>query len=181
MSPLLTVAAAHTVSSCRCSSSHCRTSGVRGFFKGMTAPLLGNAPINAILFAVEHRASTFLNHRFADWSPTIRHLTAGAISGLSQVIISCPAERVKILMQTQEVAVAGSPWAFARLLVRWLCAPCLSVVVWAACCAVRWFVVATFRKSHPLCFCVVSFFFFSVACVFSTAPAAWRPSSAAGG
>merc|ERR1719261_986389 len=64
--------------------------GFRGLYKGMLPPILANAPINALLFAVEHRSASWLEAEASSWSSTTRHLVAGGISGLSQCVLSCP-------------------------------------------------------------------------------------------
>ncbi len=73
------------------------------FVAGVTSPVVANAPINAILFAVEHRAVHFFTHwsGSAGWSDTQKQFAAGALSGLTQTPLSCSAERVKILLQVE--------------------------------------------------------------------------------
>ena len=55
-----------------------RLEGVRGFYKGMLPPIIANAPINAVLFAVEHAAFKHLESGpAAAWSSDTRRLLAG--------------------------------------------------------------------------------------------------------
>lgn len=65
--------------------------------------MVANAPINAILFAVEHRAVHFFTHWHgsAGWSDAQKQFAAGGLSGLTQTPLSCSAERVKILLQVE--------------------------------------------------------------------------------
>lgn len=93
-------------------------------FAGVTSPVVANAPINAILFAVEHRAVHFFTHWHGStgWSDAQKQFAAGAISGLTQTPLSCSAERVKILLQvehkSQRPAYTGPVSATQYLLAR---------------------------------------------------------------
>ena len=93
-------------------------------FTGVTSPVVANAPINAILFAVEHRAVHFFTHWHgsAGWSDAQKQFAAGAMSGLTQTPLACSAERVKILLQvehkSQRPAYTGPVSAMQFLLAR---------------------------------------------------------------
>lgn len=88
-----------------CARSILRAHGVAGFFRGMAAPLVANAPINATIFAVERMATRFLNdsggHSSSESSARriAKHLLAGGLSGLAQVPFSAPSELVKLQLQ----------------------------------------------------------------------------------
>lgn len=88
----------------------------------MLSPIVANAPINALLFAVEGICVTELRRRgwHADAAPT--HIIAGGISGLSQTVLASPSELVKIRLQCQiDTAGADSikgPWEMARSIIR---------------------------------------------------------------
>lgn len=76
--------------------------GARGFYRGMLSPIVGNAPINAIVFAVEGQAMRWmsaLGSRHAD--DALGHAFAGGLSGLLQCSISTPTELVKIKLQVE--------------------------------------------------------------------------------
>ena len=75
-------------------------SGVRGFFRGLSSPIVANAPINAVVFAVEAAATRLLARERPSWSTPFAHAVAGSAAGLSQVLIACPFELVKLQMQT---------------------------------------------------------------------------------
>jgi hypothetical protein len=109
-----------------------RNEGALGFFKGMLPPIVANAPINALLFAVEHTAFKWLETgRAASWSEDVRHLLAGALSGLLQVSLSCPSELVKIQMQVRGVpSLPPSPCPLLKF-----AAPC--ACAWALWCRRR--------------------------------------------
>ncbi|XP_068150579.1 mitochondrial magnesium exporter 1 [Drosophila tropicalis] len=80
-----------------------RHEGIRGFFRGISAPLVGVTPIYAVDFAVyaagkrlfqtdEHVRLTY---------PQI--FTAGAIAGVCSALVTVPSDRIKVLLQTQPV------------------------------------------------------------------------------
>ncbi|KDO28283.1 hypothetical protein SPRG_06334 [Saprolegnia parasitica CBS 223.65] len=90
--------------------------GFRGFYKGMVSPIVSNAPINAVVFAIYGQASRALAGD-APLSPGQQYL-AGALAGLAQVTFSAPAELVKIQMQVDTRTSASSSFACARQIVR---------------------------------------------------------------
>ncbi|KAF2881610.1 hypothetical protein ILUMI_24553 [Ignelater luminosus] len=82
--------------------------GFLGFYKGMMAPFLIIGPSNAVFFSTyggclrqlqgnseAHERVDLDNPRWI-WNVVI----AGAVAGLAQVIITCPAELVKTVLQT---------------------------------------------------------------------------------
>ncbi|KAA0145941.1 hypothetical protein FNF31_07901 [Cafeteria roenbergensis] len=75
--------------------------GVRGFFKGMVSPIVANAPINALLFAVEGATMKRLARDGWDPEAASSHAVAGAVSGLSQTPLASSSELVKIRLQCQ--------------------------------------------------------------------------------
>jgi solute carrier family 25 carnitine/acylcarnitine transporter 20/29 len=85
-----------------------RAGGLRAFFRGLSSPIVANAPINAIVFAVEAASTRYLAATQPGWSSPFQHAVAGSLAGLSQVWVSCPSELVKVQMQ-----IAAGP---ARLL-----------------------------------------------------------------
>ena len=85
-----------------------RAGGLRAFFRGLSSPIVANAPINAIVFAVEAASTRHLAAAQPGWSSPFQHAVAGSLAGLSQVWVSCPSELVKVQMQ-----IAAGP---ARLL-----------------------------------------------------------------
>lgn len=80
--------------------------GARGFFAGMPAPLVANAPINATIFATERAAAGWLQAlRGSDGgSQVVLRLLSGGISGLAQVPFSIPSELVKLQLQVDHGA-----------------------------------------------------------------------------
>ncbi|KAG9408526.1 hypothetical protein AC1031_020384 [Aphanomyces cochlioides] len=75
--------------------------GVKGFYKGMLSPIVSNAPINAVVFAVYGQMSRLLADENNKMTPA-QQLIAGATAGLFQVSFAAPAELVKITMQVHK-------------------------------------------------------------------------------
>ncbi|RQM29049.1 hypothetical protein B5M09_007057, partial [Aphanomyces astaci] len=74
--------------------------GFRGFYKGMLSPILSNAPINAVVFAVYGQTSRLWQDGNSDAKLTPgQQFLAGAAAGLCQVTFAAPAELIKITMQ----------------------------------------------------------------------------------
>jgi len=80
-----------------------QSEGVRGFYKGMLSPIISNAPINAVVFAVYGQVSRVIQERNDSMalSPAEQFL-AGATAGLFQVVFAAPSELVKITMQVDK-------------------------------------------------------------------------------
>ena len=51
--------------------------GILGFYKGMLSPIVANAPINALLFAVESQAQKKLDSMDDQMNTTVKHFAAG--------------------------------------------------------------------------------------------------------
>lgn len=69
-------------------------------WRGVGSPLLGAAPINAIVFSVEGSSYRYLRTNYSEWGSIILHSLAGGIAGVSQVPISSVSEFIKIQLQT---------------------------------------------------------------------------------
>lgn len=97
----------------QCVATTLRTEGPRGFFKGLAPPLVGNVPINAILFAgYEHGIRVLRKHdgkRYENNKETpLSHVAAaGSYAGLLQCVAMSPTELVKCQMQTNSNVVGG--------------------------------------------------------------------------
>jgi solute carrier family 25 carnitine/acylcarnitine transporter 20/29 len=82
-----------------------QTEGFRGFYKGLLSPIISNAPINAIVFAVYGQASrSLLAYSSAEENATLSPLQqclAGSMAGMFQVLFAAPSELVKIQMQVK--------------------------------------------------------------------------------
>ena len=74
---------------------------MRGFFKGLTCPLLGQGAINATVFGVESIVYTRLKRDAHETLSATKSAIAGMCAGAVQTIIVCPVELVKIRMQNQ--------------------------------------------------------------------------------
>ena len=83
---------------------------VKGLYKGVTYPLLGQAAINAVLFGVESMIYERLQN--GDSSLSIKNsIIAGLCAGTVQTVIVCPMELVKIRMQNQSIGQQHISWA----------------------------------------------------------------------
>lgn len=96
-------------SAIQCARRIMAADGPRGLFRGLSAPLVANLPINALLFGVEHAADDFLSKSslFQGVSEMVRQFAAGAISGASQVLIACPSDHIKIKLQIAQAQGSG--------------------------------------------------------------------------
>ncbi|KAJ3139380.1 hypothetical protein HK100_011717 [Physocladia obscura] len=85
----------------------------------MASPLVGVAAINSLLFGVH---GWFIHHIAGDKMPTISNIFwAGCGSGFVNSILSCPMELVKIRLQNQKSAVAGSVDSLTQYKGNWDC------------------------------------------------------------
>ena len=88
---------------------------VKGLYKGVTYPLLGQAAINAVLFGVESMTYTRLQ-KDSDNTLSVRNsIIAGLCAGTVQTVIVCPMELVKIRMQNQSIGQQHVSWAMKKL------------------------------------------------------------------
>jgi solute carrier family 25 carnitine/acylcarnitine transporter 20/29 len=75
--------------------------GVTGLYRGLLSPILSNAPINAVVFAVQGLVARGMKEKF-----DTEHLTAsqqffsGSCAGFVQTLFAAPSEHIKIQMQT---------------------------------------------------------------------------------
>ncbi|KAF0696803.1 Aste57867_12465 [Aphanomyces stellatus] len=112
---------AQTSSIFRTFQSIVHTEGALGLYKGILSPIVSNAPINAVVFAVYGQASRFLSSSSAvdgNSLTPLQQCCAGSMAGFFQVAFSSPAELVKITMQVNTTASKDSAFACARDLVR---------------------------------------------------------------
>lgn len=95
-----------------CVAKTFRNEGLRGFYRGMLAPLIGATPINAVIFfgyGLGVRLQT------GGGSPTaVENLTynqilnAGMLSGAMAALLNAPIERIKCLLQVQQSTTANT-------------------------------------------------------------------------
>ena len=74
---------------------------VRGFFRGMSFPLLSYAAINSVFFGVYNYSLKTLH---IDPSTTPSYFTvmaAGSLGGGAQLLVACPSDVVKCILQSQ--------------------------------------------------------------------------------
>jgi len=72
---------------------------MRGFFKGLMAPLIGSTPYNTIVFTLNENAKTYLTARYPDMDVKTQGLIGGAGSGFLALIIYNPIELIKCRAQ----------------------------------------------------------------------------------
>lgn len=81
-------------------------------------PIVGNAPINAIIFATHGSITRELTRRKVELT-SMHHFGAGALGGLAQCLVSSPMELVKIQMQASGMCgEEGGEGATGSILVR---------------------------------------------------------------
>lgn len=90
-----------------------RTHGVRGFYRGVSAPLIGITPIFAICFWGYDLGAQIWN-RFSPHTGLDRAMFSGAFSALPTTLVMAPSERIKIVMQTAK-AKLSLPAAFSSV------------------------------------------------------------------
>jgi len=75
-----------------------KNEGVRAFYKGTSAPLLGVGACVSVQFYAFHETK----RQLAPWSATPAGIyTSGAVAGLANTVVTAPVEHVRILMQAQ--------------------------------------------------------------------------------
>ncbi|XP_073822729.1 carnitine/acylcarnitine carrier protein colt, mitochondrial [Musca autumnalis] len=87
-----------------CAAKTIKNEGFLGLYKGMSAPIVGVAPIFALCFAgyalgkrvQQTEGNTKLNYR--------QIFVAGSFSGLLSTVITAPGERIKCLLQIQQAS-----------------------------------------------------------------------------
>lgn len=75
--------------------------GLRGLYKGMLAPLVGAAPLSALLFFGYGVGRNFFLTNLDDKLSYFQTFKAGLLAGLLTTTINVPIERVKCLLQIQ--------------------------------------------------------------------------------
>mmetsp|Transcript_2462 Transcript_2462/g.6644 ORF Transcript_2462/g.6644 Transcript_2462/m.6644 type:complete len:277 (+) Transcript_2462:1043-1873(+) len=84
-----------------------RSEGVRGLYRGVSAPLVASTPIYAISFWGYDVGQTLVKKYLRSQGDEIRPLTipeitlAGGFSALPMIIVMAPTERIKCLLQVQ--------------------------------------------------------------------------------
>ena len=89
-----------------CLMKTARAEGIRGVYRGVTAPLVAVTPIFAINFLGYEMGQQFVRYldKDSDYAKplTLKQLMiAGALSGIPTAIVTAPSERIKCVMQVQ--------------------------------------------------------------------------------
>ncbi|XP_039479115.1 mitochondrial magnesium exporter 1 [Drosophila santomea] len=87
-----------------CAARTFRHEGVRGFYRGISAPLVGVTPIYAVDFAVYAAGKRLFqtDDHIRLTYPQI--FAAGALAGVCSALVTVPTDRIKVLLQTQTVS-----------------------------------------------------------------------------
>ncbi|KAH8273594.1 hypothetical protein KR018_002669 [Drosophila ironensis] len=87
-----------------CAVQTFRSEGFRGFYRGISAPLMGVTPIYAVDFAV-YAAGKRLFQSDENIRLTYPQIfAAGAMAGICSALVTVPSDRIKVLLQTQTVS-----------------------------------------------------------------------------
>ncbi|XP_054742361.1 congested-like trachea protein isoform X1 [Anastrepha obliqua] len=87
-----------------CAAKTIRNEGVKGLYKGMTAPLTGVAPIFALCFT-GYALGKRLQQTDDNAKLTYTQVAiAGSFSGIMSTVITAPGERIKCLLQVQQAS-----------------------------------------------------------------------------
>ncbi|KAF7278825.1 hypothetical protein GWI33_007938 [Rhynchophorus ferrugineus] len=84
-----------------CFKKTLQNEGLKGFYKGMGAPIIGVAPIFAVSF-MGYGIGKKLFETKDGQNTSLQYLAAGAFSGVCTTLIMAPGERIKCLLQIQE-------------------------------------------------------------------------------
>ena len=95
-----------------CATKTLRAEGVRGLYKGMSAPFAGVTPIFAVCFWAYDLGKTMFKRSYGyteDKQLSLNQIgIAGALSAVPTTAIMAPGERIKVILQVQDTqAVAG--------------------------------------------------------------------------
>ena len=89
-----------------CATKIFKINGVKGFFHGMSAPIVGYTPTNALAFYGYSIGKSLFSPQSSSNSKTARPHTevfkAGLVAGTFQTLLMVPIDRIKCVMQTQK-------------------------------------------------------------------------------
>ncbi|XP_044250899.1 mitochondrial magnesium exporter 1-like [Drosophila takahashii] len=86
-----------------CTAQIFRQEGFRGFYKGVTAPLMALTPIFAVDLAVYAAGKRFFQKDDHCRLTYTEIFIAGGVAGVCSALVQVPSDRIKILLQTQSV------------------------------------------------------------------------------
>ena len=82
----------------RCLIEIVRGRGFRGFYQGVTAPLLGVVPIFGLYYGTFKIGRDCMN-KHSEATKTLNTALAGACAAIVTTLVACPAERLKTILQ----------------------------------------------------------------------------------
>ncbi|XP_046575736.1 solute carrier family 25 member 45-like isoform X1 [Haliotis rubra] len=83
---------------------HIQTQGLtRGFFRGMSWPLLSYGVINSVFFGIYGNTLQLMQHRRSerDRASYLDIYVAGCVAGAAQLVVACPVDLCKVILQSQ--------------------------------------------------------------------------------
>ncbi|EDV99016.1 mitochondrial magnesium exporter 1 [Drosophila grimshawi] len=86
-----------------CTVKTFRTEGLRGFYRGISAPLVGVAPIYAVIFAVYAVGKRLFQTDEHIKLNYTQIFMAGVGTGICSALVAVPTDRIKVLLQTQSL------------------------------------------------------------------------------
>lgn len=85
-----------------------KTGGLRGLYRGVTAPLIGVTPIFAVCFWGYDLGLSIYDSLTIKERPMKKVMFAGGFSALPTTLIMAPSERIKVVMQTSHMSFGGA-------------------------------------------------------------------------
>jgi len=85
-----------------CAKKTITKEGVRGLYKGMTAPIVGITPLYAVCFWGFNIGRKIQIKNSADVLTPLQNWNAGMVAGVFTTVIMAPGERIKCLLQIQQ-------------------------------------------------------------------------------
>ncbi|MES1915533.1 MAG: hypothetical protein MHM6MM_007461 [Cercozoa sp. M6MM] len=82
--------------------------GLRGFYRGIGAPIAAEGPKRAVKFTMNERYKTLFINTFGKEHAMAAAFAAGASAGVTEALINCPFEVVKVRMQAATSTYASS-------------------------------------------------------------------------
>lgn len=76
----------------------------KGFFRGMSWPVLSYGAVNSVFFGVYGNSLSLIQHystRDSDKPCYWQIYLAGCIGGTAQLVLACPVDLIKVVLQSQ--------------------------------------------------------------------------------
>uniref|UniRef100_A0A146L4B6 Mitochondrial 2-oxodicarboxylate carrier n=4 Tax=Lygus hesperus TaxID=30085 RepID=A0A146L4B6_LYGHE len=83
-----------------------RTEGLGTFYRGITSPIVAEAPKRAVKFSCNERYKSLFVNPTTNTMSNFGAVAAGSLAGVTEAFVNCPFEVIKVRMQTDAVAYA---------------------------------------------------------------------------